>query len=488
MNTISAAVQKPAPRPDRDVAPSPYPAGALQTLPDPGTQSAFDLVMRAASGRATGSRAETDAGEPGEAGEPDGATGEDSRAEAGASPGTPQPPVDPGTAAAVLAEILSTAVLSTAPDAPPGPGTDAPGPAPSAASPADPDAVPEFTRVGNGQAAGPGSLLQGSPPKVEVLDRAVHFRPVLPGAVRRAPAAPAPATVPLPAAADAQLHPGRPGSAEPAAAAPRTARIALADKVAAAASKAIAALKADPDPRRGDAVTRTAATGIDGPGDPAAREDNRPRSGIAGILLASTGRQGPPSGPVQGAGNGSGSDPGQPAAALPTIAAAIKEEIERAAAAGPEGRVSADPAIPAAPDGPLRVLKIQLRPENLGIVTVELRLTDGQLETHLRASRPETAAMLHRDSAILAELLKQAHYRAEITVGPVRPTDAGSSAGGSSSQGQPAFTDGGARPGHGEDGQRQAERQRAEQRPAISRRDGERTDETVRPRDGGVYL
>ncbi|PJI54275.1 hypothetical protein CTI14_17410 [Methylobacterium radiotolerans] len=42
--------------------------------------------------------------------------------------------------------------------------------------------------------------------------------------------------------------------------------------------------------------------------------------------------------------------------------------------------------------------------------------------------------------------------------------------------------------GHGEDGQRQAERQRAEQRPAISRRDGERTDETVRPRDGGVYL
>ncbi|MBL7406113.1 flagellar hook-length control protein FliK, partial [Escherichia coli] len=87
----------------------------------------------------------------------------------------------------------------------------------------------------------------------------------------------------------------------------------------------------------------------------------------------------------------------------PTIAAAIKEEIERAAAAGPEGRVSADLAIPAAPDGPLRVLKIQLRPENLGIVTVELRLTDGQLETHLRASRPETAAMLHRDSAILAE-------------------------------------------------------------------------------------
>ncbi|XYD09379.1 flagellar hook-length control protein FliK [Methylobacterium sp. NMS12] len=345
--------------------------------------------------------------------------------------------------------------------------------------------------MGNGEAASPGSLPLGSPPQVEVLDRAVHFKPVLPGAARRSPAS---ATFPLPAPADAaapadaQLQPGRPGSADPAAAAPQTARIALADKVAAAAPKATVALKTDPEPRSGDAAPHAAATGIDGPGDPAARENDRPRSGTAGILLASPGHRGPPSGSVQGAGNGSGSVPGQPAAALPAIAAAIKEEIERAAAAGPEGRVSADPAIPTAPDGPLRVLKIQLRPENLGIVTVELRLTDGQLETHLRASRPETAAMLQRDSAILAELLKQAHYRPEITVGSVRPTDAGSSAGGSPSQGQPAFTDGGARPGHGGDGQRQREQQRAEQRPAIGRRDGERTDETVRPRDGGVYL
>ncbi|MGU3464196.1 flagellar hook-length control protein FliK [Methylobacterium sp. C33D] len=134
------------------------------------------------------------------------------------------------------------------------------------------------------------------------------------------------------------------------------------------------------------------------------------------------------------------------------------------------------------------MLKIQLRPDNLGIVTVELRLTDGHLETHLRASRPETAAMLQRDSAILTELMKQAHYRPEITVGPVRPTEAGSSAGGSPSQGQSANTDGGGRPGPGGEGQRRSEQQRAEQRPAIGRRDGERMDETVRPRDGGVYL
>jgi chemotaxis protein MotD len=135
------------------------------------------------------------------------------------------------------------------------------------------------------------------------------------------------------------------------------------------------------------------------------------------------------------------------------------------------------------PDGPLRVLRIQLRPEELGTVTVELRLANGQLETHLRASRPETAAILHKDAAILTDLLKQAHYRAEVIVGPARPAEAGNSAGGSPSQGQPSFADGGARPGQGGDRQRQAA-----QRPAAIGREGERADETVRPRDGGVYL
>ena len=129
------------------------------------------------------------------------------------------------------------------------------------------------------------------------------------------------------------------------------------------------------------------------------------------------------------------------------------------------------------------MLRIQLRPEELGTVTVELRLANGQLETHLRASRPETAAILHKDAAILTDLLKQAHYRAEVIVGQTRPAEAGGSAGGSPSQGQPSFTDGGARPGQGGDRQRQAA-----QRPAAIGREGERADETVRPRDGGVYL
>ncbi|MBN4095214.1 MULTISPECIES: flagellar hook-length control protein FliK [Methylobacterium] len=522
MNTISTAVQKPVPKPDRDVAPSPHPAGDLQALPDAAVRGAFDLVLRAVSGGTPAARPETDGGEMDE---PEGATGEDRRPEAGASPAPPPSPGDPGSAAAALAEILSAAVLSARPELPAGHGTGAPGPAPSAASPAGPDAAPETSLVGNLEAAradaspragpSPGTLLQGGPPQVEVLDRAVHFKPILPEAARHALPAAAAATSALPAvpnAADAQPRPVRPGPVAPAVAGPDPAPIApaaqiaaqiaaqvatqiagtVAGKVNAAPPKATVALATDPEPRAGDASARAdasarTATGIDGPGGLTAREDNRSRSGIAGLLLAPTGRQGPPGVPIPGPGNGSGTEPARLAAVLPTIAAAITEEIERATAAGPERRVGADPAIPAAQDGPLRVLKIQLRPESLGIVTVELRLVDGQLETHLRAARPETAAMLQRDSAILTELLKHAHYRPEIIVEPVRPGDAGFSAGGSPSQGQSGLTDGGARPGHGGDGQRQAD-QRAAQRPTLGRRDGERTDETVRPRDGGVYL
>ncbi len=59
----------------------------------------------------------------------------------------------------------------------------------------------------------------------------------------------------------------------------------------------------------------------------------------------------------------------------------------------------------------MRTLKIQLRPDELGVVTVEMRLSNGQLETHLRASQPETAALLHKDTAILTDLLNQVATR-----------------------------------------------------------------------------
>lgn len=200
--------------------------------------------------------------------------------------------------------------------------------------------------------------------------------------------------------------------------------------------------------------------------------------------MASADRHAPANGPASESRAAAGAGPGTLVLALPTIAAAIADEIARAATPGPDPVGNrADPAVAPPPDGPLRVLRIQLKPEELGTVTVELRLANGQLETHLRASRPETATLLHRDAAILTDLLKQANYQATVTVGPARPADAGGFSGGAPPQGQPNFTDGGARPGTGENRQR-----RAAHPSATGRHDGERMDETVRPRDGGVYL
>ncbi|MCJ2090925.1 flagellar hook-length control protein FliK [Methylobacterium sp. J-072] len=171
------------------------------------------------------------------------------------------------------------------------------------------------------------------------------------------------------------------------------------------------------------------------------------------------------------------------------IATAIREELQRATAAAAQGQLPADPAANAVPAGPLRTLKIQLRPEDLGVVTVEMRLSNGQLETHLRASQPETAALLHKDTALLTDLLSNSGYRAEVSVGQAaRSADAGGSGGSqqqaSQQQAASSFADGGARPGN--EGARQ--RQDAQRQAATTRREGERTDEAVRPRDGGVYL
>jgi flagellar hook-length control protein FliK len=227
-----------------------------------------------------------------------------------------------------------------------------------------------------------------------------------------------------------------------------------------------------------------AAITAPGTSDLSVPADSHAVPGIARTILAAAGHQSRAGSSVPTPRDSVGTETGLPAITLPMIAAAIEDEIARAVPARPDAVGNhADPATGTAPDGPLRVLRIQLRPEELGTVTVELRLANGQLETHLRASRPETAALLQRDAAILTDLLKQAHHQADVTVAQARPADAGGSAEGAPSQGQSSFANGGARPGHGEDGQRQAAH-----RSATGRRDGERIDETIRPRDGGIYL
>ncbi len=508
MTLIAATVQRPAPKSDREMARS-HPETDLRTPPDRGRPGAFGDVLREIAEPPSTPSSDEDRDD---AAEPRGPVAKGRPDEATVTPALS--PADPASAAAtVLANVLNTAHPAAASDAPatggsPGPRTTAPDAAARSA--------PALVR-GAGSAQG---LLAGSGPKpdVTVLDRAVHFKPVLPpaalpesGAAEAAPAASGAPTV-------AGQNPARTGLSDVIATAARTLQAATglapqgpadtampAEAAPAASGAPFVAGQNLARPGLGDIIataarTLRAATGLapQDPADTAVRAaitapgtsdlsvpaDSHAVPGIARTILAAAGHQSRAGSSVPTPRDSVGTETGLPAITLPMIAAAIEDEIARAVPARPDAVGNhADPATGTAPDGPLRVLRIQLRPEELGTVTVELRLANGQLETHLRASRPETAALLQRDAAILTDLLKQAHHQADVTVAQARPADAGGSAEGAPSQGQSSFANGGARPGHGEDGQRQAAH-----RSATGRRDGERIDETIRPRDGGIYL
>jgi chemotaxis protein MotD len=483
---IPATVQRAAPKPDRDV--TPQPDDNPSALPKADPKQGFGDILRTAS---RGAAPASVAPDPGESGAKDGPGGPEDEPAAG-----PAPALSASQAAAILATLLGassappTSALDEAASGSGGPhpgaattGSGATGNGPGLRTPSVP-ATP-------GDAVGRDDVAE-----VDVLDRAVHFKPVLPREVPAASALPAdpgsPATAarpagPAPADSSALRDLSLPASADAEAGGNPILRTGPADPGPQTIPKVPLPVRSGPEPRAAEGALPDGATGPDRSYG-AAPEDSRALTGIAALGSARTGsaltgRHGAEGGSPAGSPDAAGAGPGAPAVSLPTLAAVIRDELERTTASGPAARAQADPPVRDAPDGPLRVLRIQLRPEELGIVTVELRLADGQLETHLRAARPETAALLHRDAAILTDLLKQANYQAAVTVGPARPAEAGGFSGGNPSQGQAAFTDGGARPGPGQDRQRQAD-----QRPASGRRDGERMDESVRPRDGGVYL
>lgn len=65
-------------------------------------------------------------------------------------------------------------------------------------------------------------------------------------------------------------------------------------------------------------------------------------------------------------------------------------------------------------DGVLRMLDIQLRPVELGVITVKMRLSGDKLEMELHASREETAEILRKDSEMLSNLLRTSGYRPDM--------------------------------------------------------------------------
>lgn len=102
--------------------------------------------------------------------------------------------------------------------------------------------------------------------------------------------------------------------------------------------------------------------------------------------------------------------------------------------------------------GKVRVLEIQLQPDNLGTVTVRMQMTSEGLQLHLNASRPETVEIIKRDREVLANLLRSAGYAADDAQIRVTLSDAAPAAV-SSVAATSASSDGGLNSNNGGNGQ-----------------------------------
>lgn len=103
--------------------------------------------------------------------------------------------------------------------------------------------------------------------------------------------------------------------------------------------------------------------------------------------------------------------PGLPAATLQQLADTVAAESSRLATA-PQGT-----SLSGSSAGPVRFLEIQLHPADLGVVTVRLRFSNGEIGISMRASKPETARLLDQDRASLDQALTTAGCKSsDLTV------------------------------------------------------------------------
>lgn len=127
------------------------------------------------------------------------------------------------------------------------------------------------------------------------------------------------------------------------------------------------------------------------------------------------------------------------AGALLRVADQLVAQARELASATAPASGAATP-LPERSGGPVRILRLQLQPEELGLVTARLRIVGGVLELRLTADRQQSVEALQRDRDGLIESLRQAGYKAEIaSIEFSRPPAAHQAmASGGSGQGQPS--------------------------------------------------
>ncbi len=162
---------------------------------------------------------------------------------------------------------------------------------------------------------------------------------------------------------------------------------------------------------------------------------------------------------------------------------ATAHELRAAASATPASPV-ADAA--SGVSAPVRVLSINLHPEELGSVTVRMSLVGDALEVQIEAELPDTAQMLKIDSDQLSDMLRTAGIQVDgLTVRAAAP-DAVSN---SSASGQSQFDQSQAQSGGAQSDSRASGGQRGEQDPQRSANFGsEDENRTQRAAGGGLYV
>ncbi len=103
-----------------------------------------------------------------------------------------------------------------------------------------------------------------------------------------------------------------------------------------------------------------------------------------------------------------------PTPPLLQVGAAVLQDIAEGGADSPDFALVLPANVPASESRePLRMLKVALEPEDLGRVTVRMRLTGRNLDLKVTAERADTASLLERDRHLLAKILRESGYSAD---------------------------------------------------------------------------
>lgn len=228
------------------------------------------------------------------------------------------------------------------------------------------------------------------------------------------------------------------------------------------------------------------------------------RSGAGGSTTGNQDGSGQTTTATSGATTAGGSSASLPTPTLQRLAGAILTEAQSTAAGVAKTSATTTGEQAPASGGPVKILTIRLQPDELGTVTVRMRLVGNALEMQFRVSNSDTAELLKRDRQALTEILKASGYDTDLltiqtgadgvrTSVATDPSSSSSQAGArqdgqgqGQSQGQGGFRD-----GAGEQASNRRERNGEE-----ARQDGgaygrvERNDETLAEsgRSGDLYV